>query len=51
MKQTTQYILMAIAISIMAGTAFYIWKTTPPSDPVDNSVSDFTAADVEYFMQ
>ncbi len=51
MKQSTQIILMAIVVSIMAGTAFYIWKTTPPSDPVDNSVVDFTAADVDYYSQ
>ena len=48
---TLQIILMTIVVSFMAGTAFYIWKTTPPGDPVDNSVVGFTAADVDYYME
>jgi len=51
MKNSTQIILMAIVVSFMAGTEFYIWQTTPPGDPVDNSVVGFTAADVDYYSQ
>jgi hypothetical protein len=51
MKQSSQIILMAIIIGIIGGTAYYIWKTTPPSEPIDNSVVGFTAADVDYYSQ
>ncbi|MFT6497305.1 MAG: hypothetical protein ACKVLI_01155 [Alphaproteobacteria bacterium] len=51
MKQSSQIILMCIIIGIIGGTAFYIWKTTPPAEPMDNSVVGFTAEDVDYYSQ
>lgn len=51
MSNRNQYLIMAVIVAIMGITALYIWNAEKGIPKVEDRAVEFTAEDVDFFMQ